>query len=320
MELSVKKTDEKIKVRKGTNKIFGRNKRAVELFVMAAIPMAFVILFSYLPMFGIVLAFKDFQYGGIWESPWVGLNNFKFLFTSQDAWRITRNTLGLNALFIITTQVLGMVFAIFLNNIKSRGAIRAYQTSMFLPHILSSSVVAYVAHAFLDVNYGFLNKVIEVFGGESIMWYSQPQYWPTILTSVNLWKSLGYSIVVYYASLISIDTSYYESATIDGANKLQSVWYITVPMLMPIAITLFLLNIGKIFNADFGLFYMVPKNSGLLYPTTDVIDTYVYRSLRVGGDTGIAAATGLYQSVVGFVLVIVTNWLVKKYDRDAGLF
>lgn len=298
----------------------GKNKRTWELCLMAFIPMMVIVIFKYLPMFGIVLAFKDFQYGGIWESPWVGLKNFEFLFTSQDAWRITRNTLSLNFLFILTTQAGGIVFAIILNEIKSKKAIRLYQTSMFLPHILSSSVIAYVAFAFLDVNYGFLNRLIGSFGGEEIMWYSEPKYWPAILTIINLWRGLGYSVIIYYAALMGIDGSYYEAASIDGAGRMQCVRHITLPMLVPITITLLLLNIGKIFYADFGLFYMVPKDSGLLYPTTDVIDTYVYRALRQGSDTGIAAATGLYQSLVGFVLVLFTNWLVKRYDKDYGLF
>jgi putative aldouronate transport system permease protein len=213
-----------------------------------------------------------------------------------------------------------MFLSIILNNIKNRNAIKIYQSAMFMPYILSSSVVAYVAFAFLDVNYGFLNRLAEALGGEAVMWYSEPKYWPLILVVINLWKSVGYSVILYYASLIGIDVSYYESATIDGANKWQATWHITVPMLMPIAITLFLLNIGKIFNADFGLFYMVPKDSGMLYPTTDVIDTYVYRALKQRGDMGIASATGLYQSVVGFGLVVFSNWLVKRYDKDYGLF
>ena len=297
-----------------------RNKRTYELLIMAMVPLLILIVFSYLPMFGIILAFKDFQYTGILESPWVGFDNFKFLFTSQDAYRITSNTIILNFAFILTTQVGGMFLAIILNNVKSKNAIRIYQSTMFMPYILSSSVVAYVAFAFLDTNYGFLNRLIETFGGTGAMWYSEPKYWPAILIIINLWKGIGYSIVVYYASLIGIDTSYYESATIDGATKLQSTIHITLPMLMPIAITLFLLNIGKIFYADFGLFYMVPKDSGLLYSTTDVIDTYVYRALKQKGDMGIASATGLYQSIVGFFLVIFSNWLVKKYDKDYGLF
>lgn len=297
------------------------NRRNVELTIMVLVPMIVLIIFRYLPMFGVVLAFKDFQYDvGILKSPWVGLDNFKFLFSSQDAFRITKNTLVLNSLFIVTTQAGGIIFALILNEINSRAAIRFYQTAMFLPHILSSSVVAYVAYAFLDTNYGFLNRLLMMMGQKEIMWYSEPKYWYTILVVINFWKSAGYSTIIYYAALIGIDKTYYEASAIDGAGSLKSIRYITVPMLVPITITLLLMNIGKIFYADFGLFYMVPKNSGLLYPATDVIDTYVYRALRQGGDTGIASATGLYQSVVGFVLVVFTNWIVKKYDNDYGLF
>lgn len=300
-------------------KKFGR-KNTRDLLIMAAIPLAFLICFSYVPLAGLQLAFKNFTYtGGIWHSPWNGFENFKFLFAGADVWRITRNTLVLNTLFILTTTVGGIVFAIVLNEIRSKMMIRFYQTCMFLPYILSASVLAYIAFAFLNVDYGFVNVLIRKFGGEGIMWYSEPKYWYAILIIVNLWKGLGYSIIIYYASVISIDDSYYEAAAIDGASWLQSRVYITIPMLMPIIVTLFIMNIGGIFYADFGLFYMVPRDTGMLYPVTDVIDTYVYRALY-DGDYGRSAAAGLYQSVVGFALVMITNHMAKKYDKNTAIF
>lgn len=296
-------------------------RRTLDLSIMALIPICLLICFRYIPLVGLQLAFKDFNYtDGIFGSPWIGMANFKFLFSSVDAWRITKNTLLMNGLFIITTTVGGIAGAMILNEIRSRMAIRTYQTCMFLPHILSMSIVTYIAFAFLNVDYGFINVLITRFGGEPVMWYSEPKYWHTILVIINLWKGIGYSIIIYYANIISIDDSYYEAAAIDGAGWLQSRLKITIPMIFPMIVTMFIMNIGKVFYSDFGLFYMVPKNSGVLYPATDVIDTYVYRALMVDGDIGKSAATGLYQSLVGFVLVIITNQLAKKYDKNSAIF
>lgn len=307
------------------NKVLKRkskfNRRSdIELWLMAAIPLCLLICFSYIPLAGLQLAFKNFNYtGGIWRSPWNGLENFKFIFATGDIVRITRNTLVLNSLFILTTTVGGIVFAIILNEIRARTMIRIFQTCMFLPYILSASVVAYIAFSFLNTEYGFLNVIIRKLGGEGLMWYSEPKYWYPILIIVNLWKGLGYSTIIYYASIISIDESYYEAAAIDGSSWVQSRIYITIPFITPMIITLFIMNIGGIFYADFGLFYMVPRNNGVLYPATDVIDTYVYRAL-FDGDFGKSAATGLYQSVVGFALVVFTNWLAKRYDENSAIF
>lgn len=296
-------------------------RRTIDLSIMAIIPLCLLICFRYIPLLGLQLAFKDFNYNdGIFGSPWVGLSNFKFLFSSADAWRITKNTILMNSLFIITTTAGGIVGAIILNEVKSRMSIRVYQTCMFLPHILSMSIITYIAFAFLNVEYGFLNVIISYFGGDPVMWYSEPKYWYAILVIINFWKGIGYSIIIYYANIISIDDSYYEAAAIDGASWLQARISITIPMIFPMIVTMFIMNIGKVFYSDFGLFYMVPKNTGVLYPATDVIDTYVYRALMVDGDIGKSAATGLYQSIVGFALVIITNQLAKKYDKNSAIF
>lgn len=305
--------------RRRRSKLNRRN--TLELLSMAIIPLALLICFSYIPMGGLQLAFKKFNYiDGIWGSPWNGLKNFEFLFSSGDLWRITKNTLVLNCMFILTTTVGGIIFGIILDEIHQRWAIRIYQTAMFLPYLLSASVIAYIAFSFLNTEYGIINVIIKALGGEPIMWYSDPKYWYAILIVINLWKGLGYSIILYYASVISIDASYYEAAAIDGANWLQSKIYITLPFLLPLIVTLFIMNISGIFYSDFGLFYMVPKNQGVLYPATDVIDTYVYRALMVDADYSKSAATGLYQSFVGFVLVMIANAVAKRYNENSAIF
>lgn len=310
-----------VSARKIRKKQSFRRKKTIDLTIMALIPLLLLICFRYIPLAGLQLAFKDFNYNsGIFGSEWVGLENFKFLFASVDAWRITKNTIFLNLMFILTTTVGGIVFAIILNEITSRASIRFYQTCMFLPHILSASIVAYITFAFLNVDYGFINSMLIKLGREKVMWYSDPKYWYAILIIVNLWKGLGYSIIIYYANVISIDGSYYEAAAIDGASWLQSRIRITIPMMIPMIITMFIMNIGKVFYADFGLFYMVPKDTGTLYPATDVIDTYVYRALITDADVGKSAATGFYQSLVGFVLVVLTNALARKYDKNTAIF
>ncbi len=288
---------------------------------MAAVPLALLICFAYIPLLGLQMAFKKFNYiDGIWGSPWNGFKNFEFLFSSGDLWRITKNTLVLNCMFILTTTVGGIVFGIILDEIRQRFAIRIYQTAMFLPYLLSASVIAYIAFSFLNTEYGVINTIIKEFGGQAIMWYSDPKYWHTILVIINLWKGLGYSIIIYYASIISIDASFYEAAAIDGASWLQSRLYITIPFITPMIVTLFIMNVGSIFYADFGLFYMVPKNQGVLYPATDVIDTYVYRALMVDADYAKSAATGLYQSFVGFVIVLLANKVAKRYNENSAIF
>lgn len=301
-------------------KIRLRQKNNLELMAMSVIPLCVLICFSYIPMIGLILAFKNFNYvGGIFGSPWCGFNNFKFLFANSDVMRITKNTLILNLLFIFTTTAGGVIFAIILNEIRSKTALKIYQTCIFLPYILSASIVAYVVFSLLNADYGLVNAMLKKAGREAILWYSEPKYWYAILVLTNFWKGIGYSTIIYFASVISIDGSYYEAATIDGANWLQSHRYVTIPMIMPMVITLTIMNVGHVFYSDFGLFYMVPKNTGALYPATDVIDTYVYRALS-DGDFGKSAAVGLYQSLVGFILVFVANRLAKSYDKNSAIF
>lgn len=285
-----------------------------------------LLVFSYLPMLGTVLAFKNFKIspGGFIQSlinsDWVGFDNFKFLFTSGDAFRITRNTVLYNLVFI----VLGLVFAVFvaitLNEIANKKLAKIYQTSMLFPHFLSWVIVSYFVFSFLSVDKGMMNSMLGVFGIEPISWYSEPDKWPGILIFMNVWKGVGYGSIVYLAAIVGIDKTYFEAATIDGASKWQQIKNITIPLLIPLMIILTIMAIGGIFRSDFGLFYQVPRNSAILYPVTDVIDTYIYKGLMNMGNIGMSTAAGLYQSLVGFVLIMITNRIVKKIDPEYGLF
>lgn len=284
------------------------------------------LLFSYLPMFGTVIAFKNFRYdpGGffssILNSDWVGFDNFKFLFSTNDAFVITRNTVLYNAVFIILGLVLGVTVAIVLSELANKKLSKVYQTGMLFPHFLSWVVVSYFVFTFLSADRGLLNNILGWFGIESISWYNESKYWPFILVFMNMWKGIGYGSIVYLAAIVGIDRNYYEAAMIDGANKWKQIRHVTIPMITPLIIILTILNVGKIFNSDFGLFFQVPRDSGPLYPTTNVIDTFVYRGLTTMGDISMSTAAGLYQSAVGFVLVLLTNYIVKKIDKEYALF
>ncbi|WP_193556474.1 ABC transporter permease subunit [Paenibacillus lutimineralis] len=284
------------------------------------------LFFSYLPMLGTVIAFKEYRFDrdGFWasivNSKWVGWQNFKFLFSTNDAYIITRNTLLYNIVFIFLGLILSVLLAVILSEITNKRLSKVYQTGMFLPYFLSWVIVGYFTFSFLSSDRGLLNGVFNSLGIPPIQWYSESKYWPLILVLVYLWKAVGYNSVVYLASIMGIDKSLYEAAMIDGASKMQQIRAITLPMLKPIITIMTLLAIGKIFYADFGLFYQVPRDSGTLYGVTNVIDTYVYRGLKTTGEIGMSAAAGLYQSVVGFTLVMTSNYIVRKFDKDNALF
>ncbi|QHW35040.1 sugar ABC transporter permease [Paenibacillus rhizovicinus] len=284
--------------------------------------MLLLLVNNYLPMFGIFLAFKDLNFAkGIWGSAWNGLDNFKFMFTTNDIWYTIGHTIGYNLVFLVVNTVLSVLAALLLNEVKNRAMSKFYQSTMLLPHFISMVVVAYLVFGFLNPDLGFINKsVLEPLGREGISWYMEPQYWPSILTVVNIWKSVGFGSIIYLATIVGIDKEYYEAAMLDGAGKWKQMTKITLPFLVPVIIILTLLAIGRIFSADFGLFYQVTMNSGMLKSTTEVIDTYVYNALLVSGDTNLASAAGLLQSVVGFVLIVSVNWIVKRISSDKGLF
>ncbi len=280
-------------------------------------------VFSYAPMAGVVIAFKNYRASeGIWGSAWVGLKNFEFLFNSGNALRITWNTLFLNSVFILSVLVAALGLALLLNELQrsSRIAVGFYQSALFFPYFISFVIVSYFTFALLSFDTGLINRSLISFGAQPINWYTSPQYWTLILVLVNLWKGVGFSVVIYLAGMLAIDRGYYEAAEMDGASKWQQTRYITLPLLAPLITITVLLSIGRIFYADFGLFYFVPRDSALLYPATDVIDTFVFRALRSLGDFGMAGAAGLYQSAVGFVLVLLSNWIVRRFDPGRALF
>jgi putative aldouronate transport system permease protein len=284
--------------------------------------LIYLLINNYLPMFGTIIAFKDFNYtDGLWGSGWAGFKNFEFLFTTQDAYVITRNTLLYNAVFIVFNLVLALTVALLLNEIRKRFLQNVYQSVLLLPYLISFSIVGYLVYSFLSMEYGFINSgVLKKLGLPPISWYMEAKYWPFILVLVNAWKYIGYSSVIYLAAIAGINHEYYEAARIDGANRWKQMTRITLPLIRPVIIVMTLLLVGRIFYADFGLFYQVTMNTGILLPTTNVIDTYVYRALIQTGDIGMSSAAGLFQSVVGFLLVFSVNLLIRKVDRENALF
>lgn len=291
--------------------------------VLFMIPgLAYLLINNYIPMAGILLAFKKVNYTlGIFKSPWCGLSNFKYLFKTKDAVVIFRNTVLYNLAFIVLGTVASVATAILLGEVKKKRLLKIYQTSILLPHILSTAVIAYLAFAFLSKDSGFLNNaIIKPLGGEAISWYSKPKYWPFILIFIQLWRSVGYTTIMYYATLVGIDNSYYEAAVIDGASTWDQIKYITLPCLKTTIITLTIMNLGRMFYSDFGLFYQVPMNNGLLYNATNTLDTYVYRGLLELNDIGRASAACFIQSVLGFLLVWGANALTRKLDPDSAVF
>ncbi len=296
-------------------------RKFLPVYIMLLPGFVYLLINNYIPMTGMIIAFKNVDYAkGILRSDWIGFKNFEYLFKTPDAFRITRNTLLYNVAFIIVNLVIGVLFAILLSEIRSRISVKIYQTVILLPYMISMVIVSYLAYAFLASDTGLLNGILTSLGLQEISWYTEQKYWPFILTFVNCWKYVGYGTVVYLASILGIDRSLYEAASVDGISKLQEIRYITVPMIKPTIITMTLLNVGRIFYSDFGLFYQVPMNSGALLNATNTIDTYVYRGLITLGDIGMSSAAGVYQSVVGFVLIMAANWLTRKYSSENALF
>jgi len=303
------------------SKRFKDFKKNSALLFMALPAMILVLIFNYIPMLGIIVAFKNFRYDkGFWGSEWVGLENFKFFFTSLDAWRITRNTVCLNALFFSTGLIVSVALALMLHEITKKAFVKFCQTAYFFPYFLSWVVVGYTLFAFLNMRLGILNSLFKIIGLQPVHWYLKPEYWPAILVLVYLWKTVGYFSVIYYAGLMGIDPAYYEAAAIDGATRWQMITKISIPLITPLMVIIMLLQIGRIFYADFGMFYQLPRDIGMLYPTTDVIDTYVFRALRVTADIGMSAAAGFYQAIVGLILIGTANYLVRRINPENALF
>lgn len=294
--------------------------RALLLMILPG--FVYIFINNYLPMFGIIIAFKDINYAvGIWASEWVGFSNFEFLFSTEDAFIITRNTVLYNIVFIVLNTSLAVGVALLINEIRLKFVARMYQSIIIIPSLLSWVIIGYLSYSFLSIEYGFINNLIlEPLGIDPVSWFSHAKYWPYILVTVNTWKSVGFASVIYLAAIMGINREYYEAATLDGASKIQQMKSITIPLITPVIVILFILAIGGIFRADFGLFYQVTLNQGAILSTTNVIDTYVYRALLQMGNVGMAAAAGLYQSIIGFFLVLGTNYIVRKVSNDNALF
>jgi len=302
-------------------KTFGRNVRKQwMLWLMAAPAIIAVFIFSYLPMAGLVMAFQRLDFKkGIFTSPFIGFENFKFLFATTDAWLITRNTICYNVVFIILEMALAVTLAIAMSELTCKRYSKVLQTVFIMPYFLSMVVISTIVYAFLSPN-GFINGALTELGYSTVNWYGEKSVWPFLLVFVYMWKHVGYSSVVYLAVISGISAEYYEAAALDGASKLQQIRYITIPHLRHIIVIKMIMAIGKIFRADFGLFYTVPRDSGTLYPVTNVLDTYIYRGLTQLHNVGMSTAAGLYQSVVGFILVLFSNWIVTKIDPDSAMF
>ena len=292
------------------------------VFLFMLLPaVIYTLIFAYYPMTGIVMAFKRYTYGGgIWGSPWNGFDNFAFFFKSGQAWTVTRNTVLYNIVFIIVNTVMQIAVAVFLTEIRNKKYRKVSQSLMFLPYFISWVIVGVMAFNLFSSDYGFINSIITALGGEKIKFYTTPAWWPVILTLFQLWKGIGYGSVMYLAAIMGIDPSLYEAAKIDGCNAWQRVFKITIPNIMPTTIILFLLSVGGIFKGNFDMFYNLVGNNGLLYEMTDVIDTLSFRALISSNNPGMAAAIGLFQSVLCFITVCVANKLVGLYDKDYTLF
>lgn len=295
---------------------------------MLAVPtIVWYALFTYLPMFGIIIAFKRFRplrntgfVMSLLRSEWVGIDNFRFLFATPDPAIMFRNTLLYNSVFIVLGILVPVTLAIMMSQLHSRPFAKVAQTIIFLPHFLSWVVVSYFVFSFLSVDRGFINRVLLSMGREELQWYLNPGPWPYILTFTNLWKGMGYGMVVYLAAIAGIDAGLYEAAVIDGASKLQQVWYVTLPMLKPVVMILFILSVGRIFSTDFGLFYQVPRDSGALVTVTQTIDVYVYKALMTVNNIGFSSAAAFLQSIFGFVTILTANAIVRRVDPESSLF
>ncbi len=296
-------------------------KRYLSLYVMALPGLIYLFINNFMPLPGLVLAFKKYNAKkGIFGSPFVGLKNFKYLFVTKDAFIITRNTILYNLAFIVINTILAIAVAILLAEMTSKMK-KVYQCLILLPYMISMVIVSYLVFGFLSTENGFINNtVLRALGMEPISWYMKKQYWPFILVFVNAWKVIGYNCIIYLATILGIDRSIYESAAIDGASKWAQIKNITIPLLRPTVIMLTLLAVGRIFYSDFGLFYQVPQNQGALFSVTNTIDTYVYRGLLELGDMSMASAAGLYQSVIGFILILSANWAIRKIDPESAMF
>jgi len=297
-------------------------KSSLPLLMLTLPGLLYLLINNYIPMAGIIIAFKNQDLSkGIFGGKWIGFDNFAFLFKTKDAWIMTRNTVLYNLAFIVIGTICAVIVAILMTELTKKTISKFYQNALVLPSVISMVVVSYIVFSFFNSDSGLINKsILQTFGLPQVSWYSEAKYWPVILIIVYLWKTTGYASIVYMASIAGMDKSIYEAAKIDGAGKLKQITSITLPLLKPTITIMTLMAVGRIMASDFGLFYQVPMNSGALYSTTQTIDTFVYRAMMQLNDTGMAAASGLYQSVIGFILILVANGIVRKIDSENSLF
>lgn len=290
-------------------------------YIMALPGLAYLFINNYVPLLGLQIAFKNFSYSkGMWDSKWIGLKNFRFLFKTSDAWIMVRNTLLYNVVWIILGIVLGVTAAILINEVIGKLKKKFYMTAILLPYLMSAVIIAYLVYAYLSPSSGLFSKLLEKLLGSAPQFYQETKWWPFILTFVHEWKQIGFGMILYLSSILGIDQSLYEAATLDGATRWQQHKSITLPLLRPTIIMLFILNLGQIFRSDFGLFYQVPMNQGALFSVTQTIDTYVYRALLKFNDVGMSSAASFIQSVVGFVFIVTANKIISKLDKSSALF
>ncbi|WP_420844367.1 ABC transporter permease [Lacticaseibacillus kribbianus] len=311
----------------GNNKGFiAKMKKNSTFFLLVAPGTIFLIIFFYIPVLANVVAFQNFQYsdGGflysLFHSPWVGFQNFIFFFKSADFWLVLRNTVGYNLTFLLLNFFFAIFFGIVMSQMRNMRLLRVYQTSMLFPYFLSWAILAYFLYAFLSADKGIINHIITGAGGTAIDFYNTPYVWPFLIVFMGVWKGIGYNSILYFATASGIDPSYYDAAMMDGANKWQQIKNVTLPHILPIATLMLIINIGGIFRSDFGLFYLLPRASGTLINVTQTFDTYVYRALTTTSDIGMSTATGLIQSVVGSVMILGSNAIVRKLQPDSALF
>lgn len=304
----------------------GFSKDDFELSLLVLPTVIMLLLFAYLPMFGILIAFKNIQlvssnfFATLFKSSWAGLENFRFLFATGDAWIIVRNTIGYNTIFIVIGIVLPVLLAVLLSQLRNRRMAKAYQTGMLMPHFLSWVVVGSFVYAFLAPGQGLVNHVLHALHLGTVSWYTNPKPWPYLLVIFSTWKTMGFSMVIYLAAITGIDPALYEAAVMDGASKFQQARYITIPGIKMVVVILLIMAVGNIFNGDFGLFYLIPRQSGPLYNVTQIINTYVYSALSGTGSMGMSAAAAFFQSTVGCAMLVITNLIVRKINPENALF
>ena len=301
---------------------FGTDLRKNRIFLLLLLPaVVYVLIFSYTPMIGVIMAFKKYNFTqGLFASPWVGLKNFKFLMVSNKLWPLTRNTLLYNLSFISIGMVMEVGFAVIINEMRCRWFKKVFQSFIFLPYFISWVIASAVVQTLLDYDFGLISRTLKSLGLPMVNVYVDARPWPFLLVFFRMWKGVGYGSIVYLSAISGIDSEMYEAADIDGANSWQKLFRITLPNLVPTMVIMFLLACGQIFRGDFGMFYQLIGNNGVLLEVGDILDLYIYRAMAGNANLGYGAAAGLFQSVLCFVTILLANFVVKKIQPDYTLF